>query len=60
MYLPASRVKTSQILAAQAPDSDPWPTPNSRLKLIDYLDHLAETAGDPKIRPIVVRVCENL
>ena len=24
-------------------------TPGSRIKLIDYIDHLAETAGDPKI-----------
>jgi hypothetical protein len=36
-------------LPARAHHSDPWRTPGSRLKLIAYLDHLAETAGDPKI-----------
>jgi hypothetical protein len=35
-------------LPARAHNSDPWPTPSSRLKLIAYIDHLAETAGDPK------------
>jgi hypothetical protein len=36
-------------LAPRAHNSDPWPTPSSRLKLIAYLNHLAESAGDPKI-----------
>jgi hypothetical protein len=35
-------------LPARTHHSEPWPTPSSRLKLIAYLDHLAETAGDPK------------
>jgi hypothetical protein len=36
-------------LPARAHHSEPWRTPGSRVKLIAYLDHLAETAGDPKI-----------
>jgi hypothetical protein len=36
-------------LPARAHNFDPWPTPSSRLKLIAYLDRLAEGAGDPKI-----------
>jgi hypothetical protein len=36
-------------LPARSHNSDPWPTPNSRLKLIAYLDRLAEGAGDPQI-----------
>ena len=37
--LPGSRVRTSQTLPARAHNSD---------QLIAYLDHLAETVGDPK------------
>jgi hypothetical protein len=36
-------------LPARANHSDRWPTPSSWLKLIAYIDHLAEGARDPKI-----------
>ena len=36
-------------MAPPARPSDPWPIPDSRLKLVTYLDHFAEGAADPKI-----------